>query len=132
MSVRPLQEAHYPMRTIRATCPLCTDEVDLRPGQITLHLVDQQSDASYHGSRYGFECPTCEVFVVKPAGANAVELLLEGGVSLSTDTVAPWEKAKAHPENPPAGAPFTADDVLDLHLLLQSEHWFDDLVATLR
>lgn len=115
------------MRTIRATCPLCTDEVDLRPGQITLHLV---GSTSTDGNRYGFECPRCEVFVVKPAGANAVELLLEGGVELSTSRTAPWERAPVHPEGPPPGPAFTLDDVLGFHELLATPDWFSRLLDT--
>lgn len=118
------------MRTIRATCPLCTEEVDLQPDEVTLHLIDPNSAT---GNRYGFTCKHCAEFVVKPAGLKAVELLLEGGVELVTDEVAPWEEEGAestlppHPENPPSGPEFTTDDILDLHLLLQEEDWFSEL-----
>lgn len=112
------------MRTIRATCPLCTDEVELRPAQITLHLADGDAPGR---SRYGFECPHCRIFVVKPAGTNAVELLLEGGVELSTAVMAPWESPSTHPEDPPGGAPFTRDDLLEFHRLLDSPDWFSEL-----
>ena len=117
------------MRTIRATCPLCTDEVDLTPEEITLHLIEPGSPS---GNRYGFQCPQCEVFVVKPAGLNAVELLLEGGVELSTAPVAPWESRPRHPEDPPAGPELTNDDLIDLHLLLQTDDWFDQLLEHVR
>lgn len=117
------------MRTIRATCPLCTGQVDLRPAQITLHIAEVPNTGE---NRYGFECPRCQVFVVKPAGANAVELLLEGGVELSTAATAPWERPpSAHPEAPPSGPRFTRDDVLHLHDLLEREDWFEQLLATL-
>jgi hypothetical protein len=124
------------MRTIRATCPLCSDQVDLQPDEVTLHLVDA---ASQTRNRYGFRCPSCEVFVVKPAGTVAVELLLEGGVLVTEAEVAPWETelvggelavpaAPPHPEDPPTGPAFTPDDVLDLHALLQRDDWFDQLL----
>lgn len=117
------------MKTIRATCPLCSDEVDLRPHEITLHLVDPVLAPDADGSRYGFECPQCEVFVVKPAGQHAVELLIEGGVELCTDPVAPWDRqlATPHPESPPEGPPLTYDDLLDLHLALRDPDWFSEL-----
>ncbi len=115
------------MKTIRATCPMCTDEVDLRPHEITLHLVDPIRSDAVDGNRYGFQCPSCEVFVVKPAGEHAVELLLEGGVELSTDTHAPWERGPRHPEDPAGGPAFTADDLLDLHQKLASDDWFEEL-----
>lgn len=117
------------MRTIRAVCPFCTDEVDLRPRQITLHVAQIPTGAP---NRYGFQCPQCDVFVVKHAGATAVELLLEGGVELSTGTVAPWERPTArHPEDPPAGPAFTREDLLRLHDLLEQDDWFDQLLGAI-
>ncbi|MDX1619432.1 MAG: hypothetical protein R3320_00475 [Nitriliruptorales bacterium] len=117
------------MKTIRATCPLCTQEVDLRPHEITLHIVDAAHAPITDGSRYGFACPHCEVFVVKPAGQHAIELLIEGGVELCTEPVAPWEHTShtPHPESPPDGPPLTHDDLLDLHLALQRPGWFVEL-----
>lgn len=113
------------MRTIRAVCPLCSDEVDLRPAQITLHVARIETGAP----RYGFECPQCAVFVVKPAGTTAVELLLEGGVELSTAPRAPWDHTvPGHPESPPAGAPFTPRDLLRFDQLLERDDWFDELL----
>lgn len=115
------------MRTIRAVCPLCSDEVDLQPGQITLHVARIETGAP----RYGFECPQCAVFVVKPAGTTAVELLLEGGVELSTSPVPPWEDvAPGHPESPPAGSPLTPRDLLRFDQLLERDDWFDELLRT--
>lgn len=117
------------MKTIRATCPMCTDEVDLRPHEITLHLTDPLGSQASEGNRYGFRCPACEVFVVKPAGEHAIELLIEGGVELSTSPRAPWEQGPSHPEAPDAGPKLTHDDLLDLHLKLRDDDWFDELVA---
>jgi hypothetical protein len=121
------------MRTIRATCPLCSDQVDLQPSEVTLHLVEPLSQTR---NRYGFRCPSCEVFVVKPAGTIAVELLLEGGVEVDSDEIAPWEREQAtatlegpaHPEDPPTGPAFTPDDILDLHALLERDDWFAQLL----
>lgn len=121
------------MKTIRAICPLCTDEVDLSPQDVTLHVVtDEVAPHGHDGSRYGFECPHCEVFVIKPAGQQAVELLLEGGVELSTGDVAPWEAQPPHPEQAVAGPSLDHDDLLDFHLLLQQDDWFEDVVALCR
>ncbi|MBW3657971.1 MAG: hypothetical protein KY457_04990 [Actinobacteria bacterium] len=117
------------MKTIRATCPMCTDEVDLHPQAITLHLVDPLRAVDGDKNRYAFRCPACDVFVVKPAGEHAIELLIEGGVELSTAAQAPWELGPSHPETPPSGPAFTADDVLDLHLKLQEPGWFDELAS---
>lgn len=118
------------MKTIRALCPLCSDEVDLKPEDVTLHLAHPAS--GQRRSRYGFECPQCQVFVIKPAGDQAVDLLIEGGVELSTSAVAPWEAQPAHPEHATGGPTLTHDDLLDFHLLLEREDWFDDIVALSR
>ena len=117
------------MTTIRATCPQCTDEVDLRPHEITLHIVDPILTPAVEGGRYGFECPSCTRFVVRPAGEHAIALLVEGGVEICTDPVAPWDQdtAPPHPELPPDGPPLTHDDLLDLHLALQQPGWFAEL-----
>lgn len=117
------------MKTIRATCPMCTEEVDLRPHEITLHLVDPLRAGHGDSNRYGFRCPACDVFVVKPAGEHAIELLIEGGVELSTEPRAPWEQQPVHPEEPTDGPAFTPDDVLDLHLKLQQPDWFDEVLS---
>jgi hypothetical protein len=34
-----------------------------------------------------------------------------------------------HPEHPPTGPPFTTNDLIDLHLLLQQDNWFGRLQA---
>ena len=37
--------------------------------------------------------------------------------------------APGHPEAPPSGPPLTFDDLLDLHFLLDSDHWFDRILS---
>ena len=117
------------MTRIRATCPRCTDEVDLRPHEVTLHIVDPVLTPGEHHGSYGFDCPSCDNFVVRPAGEHAISLLIEGGVEICTDALPPWEQRTAppHPESPPGGPPLTHDDLLDLHLALQRPDWFAEL-----
>ena len=129
------------MRTIRAKCPSCTQEVDLRPADITLHLTAPAADeigwaVEPTGSSYAFGCPECGDLAVKPAGPRVIELLIEGGVEVSTDDEAPWQHAEAaqddrppHPEDPPAGPTLTYDDLLDLHLLLEEDTWYEQLLT---
>ncbi len=130
------------MRTIRAKCPSCTQEVDLRPTDITLHLTPPETNvigwsAEDPGSSYAFGCPVCGDLAVKPAGPRVIELLIEGGVEVSTEDTAPWQGHRAsvaddrppHPESPPAGAPLTYDDLLDLHLLLEEDSWYEQLLT---
>jgi hypothetical protein len=121
------------MTRIRATCPDC-GEVDLRPADIELRIVRSDVGEVGTGSNYRFSCPTCTVLVTKPADERIARLLATGGVEISIDrtetavgTLDPVERLRrAHPERPAAGPALTPDDLLDLHLALRREDWFDD------
>jgi hypothetical protein len=80
------------MLTIQATCPMCDDQVVLQPVSVTLHLAAADS-----GNRYGFSCPDCDVFIVRPAGPTVVHALLAGDVTLATGEMAPWEQLDLAP-----------------------------------
>jgi predicted RNA-binding Zn-ribbon protein involved in translation (DUF1610 family) len=120
---------------IRASCPEC-GEVDLTPPDVTLRIVRSPDGLVGDGSNYRFSCPDCEQVVTKPADERIAQLLTTGGVPVedgepSADEAALFEALKpAHPERPPAGPPLDLDDLLDLHLLLGSDGWFDDLLAS--
>lgn len=122
------------MTRIRASCPEC-GEVDLTPPDVTLRIVRAPDGLVGDGSSYRFCCPDCEQVVTKPADERIAQLLTSGGVPLedleaSDDEAALFEALKpTHPERPPAGSPLDLDDLLDLHLLLATEDWFDQLVA---
>lgn len=104
------------MTTIRATCPGC-GEVELTPDDITLRVCTH-GPASY----YEFSCPLCAEQIQKPADERVVQLLISGGVAATV-----WELPEEFSEQR-GGAPFTMDDILDLHLLLDSPDWFDRLL----
>ena len=122
------------MTKIRATCPAC-GEIDLRPADIELRIVRSHEGDVGEGSNYRFDCPRCAEEVVKPADARIARLLATGGVPVEVDSAGTDLDAAldallttTHPELPPPGEPFTADDVLALHELLQSDDWFDRLL----
>lgn len=102
--------------TIRATCPTC-GEVELTPDDITLRVCTH-GPASY----YEFGCPLCAEQIQKPADERVVQLLISGGVAATV-----WELPQEFNEQHD-GAPFTMDDILDLHLLLDSSDWFERLL----
>lgn len=104
------------MTTIRATCPQC-GEVELTPDDIQLRVCTH-APASY----YVFDCPLCTHEVRKTADDRVVQLLISGGVSATV-----WELPEELQEER-AGPPFTFDDLLDFHVLLQSDDWFDGLL----
>lgn len=122
------------MTRIRANCPAC-GEVDLLPGDVTLRIVRQVGGEVGNGSCYRFACPDCAEVVRKPADERIAQLLTTGGVPV--EEVAEGEAIleadlPPHPERPVGGAPLTHDDLLDLHLKLQTDGWFDELVASIR
>ena len=115
------------MTRIRANCPDCGD-VELTPDEILIQVAHADADLVGDGSRYRFTCPDCEGTVTKPADDRIVQLLITGGVALEVAEPAA-DPRPPHPESPPAGAAFTADDLLDLHLLLERDDWFGLLVG---
>ena len=115
------------MTRIRASCPEC-GEVDLLPEDVVLHVVRAPDGLVATGSNYRFACPDCAGTVTKPADDRIAQLLTTGGVPIEEDALEPL--LPPHPEAPPAGRALTRDDLLDLHLLLRSDGWFDELLAS--
>jgi hypothetical protein len=106
------------MSTIRATCPTCARPVDLEPAQVLL-LTRPEPAAS---GTYLFSCVACEQVVVKPARSADVALLVEAGVIRTRPSSQP--AAPAGPSGHQWQArPFTRDDLLDFHLLLNTDDW---------
>lgn len=104
------------MTTIRATCPTC-GEVELTPDDIELRVCSFAP-----ASTYAFDCPVCHIGVQKPADDRVVQLLISGGVSVMA-----WSLPDEATEER-AGPPISIDDVLDFHLLLERDDWFERLL----
>lgn len=122
------------MTRIRATCPSC-GEVELRPDEIELHVVGADPEDVRDGSTYRFDCPACFAEVAKPADARIARLLTTGGVPVTCTGDAELEaevsralQSVTHPEGLTVGPALTNDDLLDLHQLLQTDDWFDQLL----
>jgi predicted RNA-binding Zn-ribbon protein involved in translation (DUF1610 family) len=118
---------------IRASCPSC-GEVDLQPMDVTLRVIRRDDGNVGPGSNYRFSCPDCEQMVTKPADDRIAQLLTTGGVPVEDPDEDATHRAShasgtPHPETPPAGPPLTHDDLLDLHLLLEREDWFERLAS---
>lgn len=119
------------MTRIRASCPEC-GEVDLRPDEVTLHVVRGGDGTLSIGSSYRFLCPACDELVTKPADERIASLLRSGGVATEETAGGRVDRRPRHPEDPPGGRPLSYDDLLDLHLLLARDGWFDELLARSR
>lgn len=118
------------MTRIRTTCPAC-GEVELIPTQVTMRIAHDELTLVGEDSRYRFICPCCQNVVSKPVTTRIAALLSSGGVEIEEpnvpEAVLGCERmsGRARRQLPP----LTLDDLLDLHLALQSEDWFDELAV---
>ncbi|MFN8028613.1 MAG: hypothetical protein U0W40_20335 [Acidimicrobiia bacterium] len=109
------------MTTVRAQCPECGD-VRLQINDLTVVVGD---DAEMPSS-YRFCCPVCDHVVTREATARIVDLLVGAGAA---QEIFRWPAELAEPH---MGPPLTADDLLDLHVKLATDTWFDEVVALVR
>ena len=117
------------MTRIRASCPECGD-VELAPDEMLIEVAHDLDGLVGEGTNYRFDCPDCASTVRKPADERIVQLLISGGVPLEMNDELDVDLPplrEEHPEAPVAGAALTRDDLLDLHLLLQRDDWFEQL-----
>jgi hypothetical protein len=102
---------------IKASCHECGD-VELGVAELSVRVCTADTQGSYV-----FRCPTCQMSVAKPAEQRIIDLLVASGVEL-IEWRLPAELFEAH-----YGAPIAHDDLIDFHHLLQSDDWFDAVVA---
>ena len=108
------------MTTIRANCPSCGD-VQLKATDLVVRVCSDDEQGSYC-----FRCPSCEQAVAKEASRRIVDLLVSSGVRMQV-----W-RLPAELSEPHLGEPLSPDDLLDFHLLLGSDDWFDGVEAMVR
>jgi len=104
--------------TIRATCPTCAD-VELTTRDLSVQICSDTNQGSY-----SFRCPTCLLAVSKQAEPRIIDLLVSSGVRMHL-----W-RLPAELREPKQGRPFSWDDVLEFHDLLQRPDWFAQLLGT--
>ncbi|MEO7430104.1 MAG: hypothetical protein ABIY48_12065 [Acidimicrobiales bacterium] len=102
---------------IKASCHDCGD-VELGVTELSVRVCTAATQSSSV-----FRCPSCQMSVSKPAEQRIVDLLVASGVEL-VEWRLPAELFEAH-----GGEPITHDDLIDFHRLLQSESWFETVVA---
>ena len=108
------------MTTIRANCPSCGD-VQLKAADLTVRVCSDDERGSYT-----FRCPDCTMPVAGYASRRIVDLLVGSGVRMQGWRL-PAELLEVH-----RGPTFVPDDLLDFHLLLPTEAWFDELAHSVR
>jgi predicted RNA-binding Zn-ribbon protein involved in translation (DUF1610 family) len=129
----PSADARLEMATIRTTCPHC-GEVDMGPESILLSVVQGGREGAYK-----FTCPDCMDTVEKRADRKIVALLVSAGVDIAvrgTDTLEdadPLVDREPDPRGMPLeGPPFTFDDLIDFHFLLDDDRALETLLADRR
>jgi predicted RNA-binding Zn-ribbon protein involved in translation (DUF1610 family) len=104
------------MATIRASCPDCGD-VELTTADMTVRVCSEDQRGAY-----AFRCPECAMAVTKAAEPRIVDLLVSSGVELQV-----WAMPAELTETKPVGEPFTHNDLLTFHELLQDDGWLQRL-----
>lgn len=111
------------MTTIRATCPNC-GKVEIGAAAISLEV-----DGDDGLGQYRFACPNCTAEVSKQASKQSVGMLVAAGVAVQSSTAvgvdAPARSRDVGTD--PTAVPFTLDDAIDFHFMLQD----DALIAAL-
>lgn len=96
-----------------------------------MHIAQDTLTLVGEDSRYRFVCPCCDNVVSKPVTARIAALLSSGGVEIEEsnvlDSVLGCDRMSGRARRQPP--PLTLDDLLDLHLALQGEGWFDEFAV---
>lgn len=110
------------MPTISTTCPSCREHIDLASGHCALlGGPDRQPVA------YAFVCPRCDQPIVRRADKRAAAMLVAGGAS--AHGARERTVVLSHPEQPASGPVLTVDDLIDFHVMLGGDGWFERLAG---
>ena len=120
LKAAPQGADRFSMATIRAACPACGD-VKLRSRDLTVRVCAENDLGTY-----SFVCPRCAEPVARDATPRILALLVSAGVRTEV-----WHQPAELAEHPD-GPPLTNDDLLDFHLLLNQDGWFDRLADAVR
>jgi hypothetical protein len=128
------------MVQIQSTCSSCRAELELTVADLIILLpvaievpdgpedVDSEAETELR-PRLVHGCPECGATTTRHIEWRMSRLLQAHGVAVLPDLE--LEPAvEPHPENPPTGPALTADEVIELHDLLERTDWFDELVST--
>jgi hypothetical protein len=103
-------------RRVRVTCRTCGDQ-RVSASDVAARVCTDDGTASYH-----FRCPACGLLESRPMASSLVGSLRGAGVALTR-----W-RTPAELREPRVGAPLSVDELLDFHVALQRDDWFDELL----
>jgi hypothetical protein len=95
--------------------------VQLRAADLTVRVCSDDEQGSYC-----FQCPTCAQAGAQDASRRIVDLLVSSGVRMEG-----W-RLPAELTEPHVGPKLSPDDLLDFHLLLGTDSWFDEVEDMVR
>ncbi|MDX1657586.1 MAG: hypothetical protein R3343_02085 [Nitriliruptorales bacterium] len=106
------------MPLIRTWCPTCQRSIDVAPGAMVLLPGSEERT-----TRVMFACPTCDEGSSFHVDSQLATFLIAGGARVSHHPS--LQGAESHGDAPP----FTYDDLLAFHELLQRPDWFEELIT---
>ena len=111
------------MTTLSIECAHCGTTLEIPTGSALLDLDDTEAHVDTAGT-VSWICDTCEDIATQSVTWRTLLLLVTAGAHLFDEQD---DERPTHPEAPPAGPPLTADDLLDIHTLLDDPTWFAQL-----
>lgn len=114
------------MVEIQSICDFCGTELTLAPRELLLLVPTEE--AQDRTARLVHGCPECGSTTVRAIEPRLGTLLISRGVPSLPDLEL-HPALDPHPENPPEGTRWSTDDLIDLHVLLEREDWFEALLA---
>lgn len=111
------------MTTLTIECIHCRTTREIPAASALVDLADDDADGAGAGN-VSWICNTCEDIATQSVTWATLLLLVTAGAHLLDEDD---DERPTHPEAPPAGPPLTADDLLDIHTLLDDPTWFTQL-----
>lgn len=115
------------MTLVTAKCAHCQKTDSVRANAMLVEVSAAEQPYEPIGGWVRWICSTCSDVVGRGLDWHELTLLLAAGAQLISEDAA--EEPPPHPEDPPTGAPFTLDDLLELHERLAAEHWVEQLTT---
>ncbi len=112
------------MIEIQSICDECGTELNLDPTDLLLLVPTEEAED--RTARLVHGCTECGATTVRAIPARLGRVLIAQGVpslpDLELQPAQVW-----HPENPPEGSRWSADDLIELHELLARDDWYEEL-----